>query len=251
MSKIIATMATYPGRSPLVEESVASMAGQVDTLNLVLNEYHSIPEWVSTYPSINAIIPEEDTKDTGKYLVPVAENDWLFTIDDDIAYPPDYVKISLDSFQRLGGSRMIAGYHGGTYRKPRYLPSHRRVRKLLGFDPNYIVTCKSMFYFSDGLDRHYVVDELGTGTTFSRGADVPPFSIVQTAQRFVDIRLAQWSHQTGRKMVCLSRPPQWLKPIRISDATSIFYSFTMKRPELVAREIETFAFQNKGAGLPL
>ena len=251
MSKIIATMATYPGRSDVVEQAAASMAGQVDTLNLVLNEYPSVPEWVGKYPSINAVIPEIDTKDTGKFLIPVVERDWLFTIDDDIAYPLDYVKKSLESFQTLGTSNVICGYHGTVYRRPRYLPSNRNIRKLLGVDPNYIVSSLSQFSLFEELGKNHNVDELGTGTTFSRGKDVPPFSIVQTAQRFIDVRVAKWAHQTGRKMICLSHLAQWLKPIGEPDASSIYHSFTVSRPEHVAREIESFAFRNKGAGHPI
>lgn len=251
MSKIIATMATFPGRSAIVEQAAATMADQVDTLNVVLNEYQSVPEWVGKYPSINAIIPESDTKDTGKYLVPVADRDWLFTIDDDIAYPPDYVQKSLESFQNLKATGVIAGYHGIVYQKPRYLPSNRFIRKLLGRNPNYIVTSARRLNFHVELAQNLLVDELGTGTSFSRGEDVPPFSMVQTAQRFIDVRLARWSHQTGRKMVCLSRPGQWMKAIYDSDAeSSIFVSFTINTPEHVAREIEAFAFRNKGAGRP-
>jgi di/tripeptidase len=41
MTKIVATMATYPGRSEFVGQAVASLADQVDTLNLVLNEYRA------------------------------------------------------------------------------------------------------------------------------------------------------------------------------------------------------------------
>jgi hypothetical protein len=252
MTKIIATMATYPGRGDFVEQAAASMADQVDTLNLVLNEHRTVPEWVKKYPSINAIVPEIDTKDTGKYLVPVAERDWLFTIDDDITYPPDYVQKSLASFKAIGESRVIAGYHGIVYRKPRYMITNRYIRMLLGRDPNYIVTNFNPILFENGLDQNHLVDELGTGTTLCRGEDVPPFSFMQSAQRFVDVRLARWSHQTGKKMVCLSRAAQWLKPIRDENINaSIWVSFTQSRPRHVAQEIETYAFRNKGTGRPL
>lgn len=251
MSKIIATMATYPGRGDVVEQAAASVADQVDTLNLVLNEYASVPEWIGKYPSINAIIPEVDTKDTGKFLVPVAARDWLFTVDDDIAYPPDYVKKSLESYQKFGTPGVIAGYHGTVYRKPRYLPSSRKIRKLLGLDPNYMAGCVKILHYYEKLDQNFLVDDLGTGTTFFHGEDVPPFSLMRTAQRFTDVRLAKWSHQTGRKLVCLSRPSQWLKPIGEADATSIYLAFTITRQEHVALEIETFAFRNKGAGHPI
>lgn len=250
MTAIFATMATFPGRADVVELAVASMADQVDRLNLVLNEHTEIPDWTRKYPSLTPIIPEVDTKDTGKYLVPVADQDWLFTIDDDIAYPADYVQKSLDAAQRLQPSGVIAGYHGTVYRKPRFMPTNRQARKLLGLDSNYIVTCVNRFYFYDQLDRDHLVDELGSGTTFSRGHDVPAFSQVQTAQRFIDVRLARWAHTTRRKMVCLAHPPHWMKSIGVAGETSIFSSFTATRPELVALEIEAFAFRTKGAGRP-
>ncbi len=251
MTKIIATMATYPGRSEVVEQAAASMAGQVDTLNLVLNEYLSVPDWVSRYTSINPIIPETDTKDTGKYLVPIAAKDWLFTIDDDIIYPSEYVKKSLNDAQAINISGIIAGYHGVTYKKPRFMPTNRYLRMLLGRDQNYLGTCFNAFRFHTQLDKHYFVDELGTGTTFSRGEDVPAFSFVQSAQKFIDVRVARWCHQTKRPMVCLARADQWLKQMDVAVETSIYTSFTLTRPGHVAREIEAYAFRNRGAGHPM
>jgi hypothetical protein len=251
MTLIVATMATFPGRAGVVEQAVASMADQVDRLNLVLNEYRDIPEWTRNYPSLHPIIPEVDTKDTGKYLVPVAAEDLLFTLDDDILYPPDYVRTSMDSLQSRGHPGLIGGYHGSVYKRPRFLPSKRWARKLIGVDPNYIVSSRTTFPFHDSLDRDVVVDQLGTGTTFSRGADVPPFSAVQSAQRFIDVRLAHWAHRTGRKMVCMARPAQWMQSVELLEAPSIFRSFTVSRPEHVALEIEDFAFRNREAGHPL
>jgi hypothetical protein len=244
-------MATFPGRAGVVEQAVASMADQVDRMNLVLNEYSEIPEWTRKYASLNPIIPEVDTKDTGKYLVPVADSDWLFTVDDDILYPPDYVQKSMESAQRLKPPGVIAGYHGTVYRKPRYLPSNRQIRKLLGLDPNYIVTRVNRFFFFNRLDRDHLVDELGSGTSFSLGQDVPPFSEVKTAQRFIDVRFARWAHQTGRKMVCLAHPEHWMQSISVPEETSIYSSFTAGRPENVALEIEAFAFRIRGAGRPI
>jgi hypothetical protein len=251
MTKIIATMATFPGRSAVVEQAVASMVDQVDRLNLVLNEYREIPAWTRSYPSLNAIIPEFDTKDTGKFLVPVADRDWLFTLDDDILYPSDYVDKSLDSFKMIKEPNVIAGYHGAVYRKPRFMPSNRQIRQLLRLDPNYIVTCVNRYNFFEKLEHAYIVEELGTGTTFARGQDIPPYSELQTAQRFVDVRLALWAHEGKRKLVCLPHPAGWMKLIGEPEITSISGSFTITRPERVAREIEKFAFRIKGAGRPI
>ncbi len=251
MSRIIGTMTTFPLRSDIVERAVSSMAGQVDELNVVFNEYQKFPDWTEKYPTINPILPEFDTKDTGKYLISVSAEDWLFTLDDDIIYPDNYVEFSISSLKKLGVERSVGGYHGSNYRKPRFLPSSRALRRLLGVNLNYIVNSRNDYLFEKGLTEAIMVEQLGTGTTFSLGSNVPTFDFVRDAQRFIDVRVARWCYENDRRMVCLGRPDNWLRQSIPQENTSIFQTFTLRAPAHVAVEIEQFAFRCEGTGRPL
>lgn len=242
---IVANMATYPPREASMLEAVRSVAAQVDVLNLVLNEYREVPAELGAFPNVNPIIPEQDTKDTGKYLPRVGAEDIVLTVDDDIEFPPDYVARTLERFEALGAGPVMAGYHGTLYRPARYLRSDF-LRRLIGYKPDYIVNSRHFIYFGHALRDATVVDELGTGVAVMRGRDMPPFDHVRDAQRFIDVRLALWCHGKEITRVCLPREAGWLRPVRHPEG--IWQDFTLANPPHVAREIRQYAFKAPGHG---
>lgn len=242
---IVASMATYPPRRASMLETVRSLAVQVDVLNLVLNEYRETPAELLAFPNVNPMIPEHDTKDTGKYLPLVGADDIVFTVDDDIEFPPDYVERTLERFGGLGTAPLMAGYHGTLYRPARYLRSVF-LRRLVGYKPDYIVNSRRFLGFMGALPEATVVDELGTGVAVMRGRDMPPFDYVRDAQRFIDARVALWCHRKGIARVCLPREAGWLRPVRHPE--SIWQDFTLANPPHVAREIRQYAFKAPGRG---
>lgn len=242
---IVGTMTTFPARAGTVPAAVASIAPQLDRLNLVLNEHAEVPGWAQEVPNLVPVLPEQDTKDTGKFLVPAEAKDWLFTLDDDIVYPPDYVARTLEMVEALGPSRFMVGYHGAIYRKPRYI-RWDFLRRLLGRDLNYVVNSRDIFNLGEALDRAMVVDELGTGVALMRGADVPPFAQVRDAQRFIDARVARWCHEQGIARVCLPRTAGWLVHLDLEE--SIFIDYTLNKPPEVAAEIRAYAFRDRAVG---
>jgi len=246
---IIGAMATYPARADTLRAAVASIAPQLDRLHLVLNQYEAVPYWVPEHANVLPVIPEADSKDTGKYLVGLPpEARWLFTLDDDILYPPDYVARSLGGMARLGAGRYMGGYLGWTYRRARFLGS-RWLRRLIGYNPDYIANSADAVDFRDGLERAFVAEGLGTGVSVMRAEDVPPFARVSDAQRFIDVRLASWCFDQGIVQVCLPRPAGWLRDAHTgSQAESIFNDFTLRPPRSVADEIWRIAFRNPRRG---
>ena len=248
---IVGNMATYPARASVLQASVLSIIDQVDVLNVILNEYTTEPGWLRDYPRASAIIPSADTKDTGKFWCAApSPNDWLFTLDDDIIYPPDYVTRTLDQMVSLDLGDFVGGYHGSIYRRPRLLPSNPRLRRLLLADPNYIVSARDDYCYWEAHERATIVEQIGTGTSVMRARHAPPYSAVGTAQRFIDVRFARWCHQQGVSIVCLARPAGWLREAGPMTGDSIFRSFTLERPAHVADEIRRFAHRVPNAGQP-
>lgn len=240
---IVATLATYPPRENYLTDVVHSIAPQVDRFNIVLNEFDHVPDACALATNINVIRPEQDTKDTGKFLPGVEPDDWLFTVDDDLFYPPDYVKESIRKLEAAGGPGLIGGYHGSIYKRHPYLRS-RFMRRLLGRNPNYIVGSRDIYGFSREVRNAFYVDQLGTGVALMRGCDAPPFEAVAHGQKYIDVAAARYWYENGKSLVCLPRKEDWITE-RGYNEESIIASFTSHTPKHVADEIYAFAFKNK------
>jgi hypothetical protein len=243
---IVANLATYPPRLEQLKVVVPIIAPQVDRLNIVLNQYDTVPSELAQYGNVFASIPADDCKDTGKFLPDVHDAEFVFLIDDDIVYPPDYVSASIRHFEAITLPRCIGGYHGTTYRSP-------RLRQLLR-SPGTLFTYKQRaadfrrgFSLFDGLESPTVVDQIGTGTTILRGKDMPPFDFFRGSQKFVDVRLARWCFEQRIFPVCLPRSKNWIKGLPIEE--SIFQSFTITNPPHVNDEILTFAYKTRYSGM--
>lgn len=246
---IHATLATYPPRLANLKDVVTAISPQVDRLTIVLNEFSALPDMSGWGDNVDAIIPERDTKDTGKFLVRVADDDWLFTIDDDIFYPSDYVATSIALLERCQVENAIGGYHASIYRKHKYLNS-RFLRRLLGRNPNFIVGSRKIFGFSFENKQAFFTDQLGTGVTFMKGRDAPPFDQVSHGQRYVDIAAAAWWQNNSRKRICLPRRERWIVE-RDPISETIIQSFTSKSPSHVADEVYRFAFKSPDIEAPI
>lgn len=106
--KIAANIATRPGRELPLKRCIESLHGQVDEIRIYFNDFEPY-EWLSEYPKVRA------TK--GKDLGAAAKfanwnpkvREYYFTCDDDLIYPPNYVKRTIDGVKKYGG---IITYHG-------------------------------------------------------------------------------------------------------------------------------------------
>ncbi len=245
---IVANLATYPPRSHHLPGVIDSIAPQVDRLNIVLNEYESVPSYLSEYDNVHVILPDHDTKDTGKFYPDVSDAEYVFLIDDDIAYPADYVSRTLARVRTLGHDSILGGYHCSIYERPPLRLNKRDIKSVIRFhvSPAHIARFRRFLHF--GLDIHEAVfvDQIGTGAAVMRGADMPSYEYMRSSQKFVDVRLARWCFERGIKRICLPQETKWLQFEEVDD--SIYHSFTRKHHRHVADEIHTFAFKDPEVG---
>ena len=148
---VTASMASFPARRAMLEQTVASILPQVDFLNVYLNGYDDTPGFLRN-PKIQVIHSREygDLRDNGKFFfldsVPCG---YHFTIDDDIVYPHDYVQkmvLKIEQYNRRGDCRM-----------PRRSLRHS-VRRVHEGPRGFSLS-------SAGLPSDRLVNLLGTGTT--------------------------------------------------------------------------------------
>ena len=226
---IRAHLATFPARIGILFETLDSIHAQVDQVFVVFNEYAALPPQLERYDNIKAIIPDRDLKDTGKFFFPVDNDDIVFTIDDDIIYPPDYVTTTLAQAKKLDFDTTIVGYqaHKWVYRKQlsrlgwRNFMFHKRVKK----------PCHA--------------DILGTGTACMLGKNMPPFADFSGSAGFVDIRFGNMQKDAGRGMCALPRDDGYLRgnlPDHLFGSSLLHMVGKTGRPDLVE---ETYTLISK------
>lgn len=247
---LIANLATYPPRLDALLETSRVISQQVDTLNVILNEYTEVPKALASMPNVNPIIPPHDTKDTGKFFPEISKDDTVVLVDDDLDYPIDYVQQSLDNMAKIPHASFVAGYHGTVYKKPGFSFGPRSFKRWLLFRGNNI-KFKETEKFYEALSKPRIVGQLGTGTVFLRGIDQPPFEYMANSSKYVDIRFAKWCFDKQLPMVCLPRDDGWIKEIHFDE--TIYETFTLKAPKAVTQELQTFALNvpNQGTYLDI
>lgn len=148
--KRIGTMASYPARRHSLPVALQSILPQIDHLILYLNNYEDVPEGAE-HEKIEIIRSQDavgDLRDNGKfYSIPNDVNAYVFTLDDDLVYPKDYVARMVHYIEALGRSSVV-GVHGVVFPEQEFNDLKQR----------------TVFDFRYKASGHFV-DLLGTGTT--------------------------------------------------------------------------------------
>lgn len=229
MTRTIANMATYPGRAiASVISTIESLVDQVDEINLCLNSYESVPAELLSDSRVKPFIPQSDYKDVGKFCGEFLDTDDIFLVDDDIIYPPDYVDTHKHYRSKFGEMDLVFGVHGVIYSDL--------------FDGS--VESRKVFSFPLGLDAPRVVNQLGTGTVYLKGYQMPSLEFMEGSQKYVDVRFARWQSERGRSLVCIPRSKGWLSEVAM-ESSSIFADFTTRWPIAVTIEAQGIAGYSK------
>ncbi|WP_396621505.1 glycosyltransferase family A protein [Marinobacter sp. W-8] len=224
---IIANMATFPARSEVLPDSLARILPQVDKINLCLNSYEKIPEYLCQ-PKINAFIPDQDYRDVGKFVVnDFSDDDYILYMDDDLVYPEDYVSVLINEHEKYQGFSPIIGVHGIIYPDV--------------YDGQ--VGCRVVFSFRQALKCSRVVNQLGTGTILCKGYQAAKLNYMLGSERFVDVRYSRYAYENGWPLICISRSFSWLDEVKYDE--TIFSTFTSKWPLEVIKECQYFSGYGK------
>lgn len=242
---VVANMATYPPRREGAIRAVRQIAPQVDRLNVVLNEYDAPMAELSNLRNVEQILPDFDTKDTGKFYPDVSGADYVLLVDDDIDYPADFTRRTLELFAPFGGGHM-GGYHGSLYLGRWDYVRQRKFRRALTYDRRRIAEHRRVYRFFSELDRALVVDQIASNVAIMHAGDLPPFEVMRDSQKFVDVRLACWCFERSIVPIALPKPTNWLGKIAYEE--TIYRGFTQRNPPQVTEEILSFAFKVPGRG---
>jgi hypothetical protein len=223
MMKRVGHITTYPGRREYLPVMLESVVSQLDDICVVLNQFNERQKRkLPRFPNVRYVIPEHDLKDTGKFYETRSASEYVFTLDDDLEFPSDYVATLIDCYESLPTERAVVGLHGVVYSD--LFEGAAGSRFVAKFDRR--------------LARTVLVNQLGTGCAMTRGDLLPPMDYMATSQRFVDVRFARYCHENGIGMVCMARPDQWIRDLQPEE--SIFESYTRIHHGEQLGEILTF-----------
>lgn len=91
VSKISAFTASMPQRAAILKKAIASILPQVDTMQVVLNNFPDTPDWLRD-PKITVIHSDNRLEDGSRFIgIEGAPPGYTLVFDDDIIYPPDYL----------------------------------------------------------------------------------------------------------------------------------------------------------------
>lgn len=105
---IYANIASIPERKEFLIKTVKSIYNQVDVINLYLNNYKENP--FINDPKINVVFGDNSTGDAGKFFFIDKCDGYYFTMDDDLIYPENYVKDTIENY-----NDGVVTYHGRSF----------------------------------------------------------------------------------------------------------------------------------------
>ena len=201
--RVVACLASYPGRIKESEVAINSLINQVDHIYIYLNLYDEIPNFLNK-PNITCKLgqfaPEGDLRDLGKFhFLDIFESEIVLLVDDDIQYPTNYASTMVDRLDKYDG-QVVMGVHGRTL-KPNF--------------KNYFID-SHVFHFRRSLKSDLIVDVLGTGTVAFDAEKIKFQSDSFTRSGKADIDFAIAARNGNHPLIAVSRNKSWL-----TDATSL------------------------------
>jgi hypothetical protein len=203
--KIIVGMATFGGREEVREKAIESLNGQGAEIRVYDNSKKKV-----------------NLTDNGKFffLKDYSEPIIYLSCDDDILYPPTYVK---DMVQAIKEHKTIVTHHG---------------RILLGLDRNYYLGHLGFRCFGD-VECDKLIHVAGTGVTGFDTSYFNPIEIYKSPdKKMMDLVFSLEAMKQQKKITILAHKRGYLKDLRATKSTSIYYTEqNNNRQQEIANEI--------------
>eukprot|EP01121_Diplochlamys_sp_Union-15-3_P008092 TRINITY_DN211_c0_g3_i2.p1 TRINITY_DN211_c0_g3~~TRINITY_DN211_c0_g3_i2.p1 ORF type:complete len:604 (-),score=27.12 TRINITY_DN211_c0_g3_i2:101-1882(-) len=196
---VMLSMAAIPRRESVLTAVVSSLLPQVDQLNIFLNGFDKVPDFLrNSKITVVRSQDEGDLSDNGKFFfLSRLKKGYYFTADDDIIYPPNYVQnliLKIEQYRRAA----IIGVHGSRW-------NHT------DFSTFYDTKKRIVLHFKYEVKQDTIVHLLGTGTVAFHTDTVKHlrFSLFKT-KSMADIWLAIYARKHYIPMISVTRERFWL-----------------------------------------
>jgi hypothetical protein len=217
---ITAQLATIPGRVYSMLKTVKSLHGQVHYINVQCNNYSehdinvieaSIKDWqyYQKYKPDGLAFYKADNLhgDAEKFNGVDKLEGYIFTCDDDLIYPPDYVETMIKKIEQYGRKAVIT-CHGRTF-PDRKITSYYR-DKLEGF------RCLG------DVQKDVQVHSGGTGVMAWHSDLWRPEMSWFMAPNMADVFIGREAKKRGIPIICIEHSEGWIKYIEQPEGSTIW-----------------------------
>ncbi len=205
----IATIATMASRTETFLKVLEAIRPQVEHVFVYLDGYQTPPPELSGLDRVSVRRAEQigDLHGASAFLClqELAQPCVVVVVDDDIAYPPDYVAYLAGVLDRVGGQAVV-GVHGRLF-----LPPHQSY-----------VRDSQMLHFAAALEQPRHVHVLGTGTCAFVSSQFAVDPRRWDRSDMNDLYVALEAQQRGLPRIAVSRPAGWLRPYAENQPDSLW-----------------------------
>lgn len=198
--KITANIATKKERFDSLLLTLESIKDQFDEIRIYLNDYDVVPVELQNY----SVFLGPDLTDNAKLIWSDNEDEYYFTIDDDVIYPPDYVKNTLP----LIGDRIVcySGRRINTSNLNEYFSNHRKYEVFEKLDSEVEVDIVDTTYMA--FNTKYFFSNLWRSPVSSK----------------IDLLLSLEACLHNVPIVCLPHDSNWIRSIHRDGITKEFFN---------------------------
>lgn len=242
--KVTASLANIPAREDMLRQVVASLLPQVDRLNVYLNGWDRVPEFLNDPKIVVARSQDHgDRGDAGKFFWADDIQGYHYTCDDDLLYPPAYVAVLKAAIERTLRKAAV-GFLGMRVRQP--FVSSRESLRFIPFDVRQ--TCDQYVHY------------LGTGVLAYHTSTLRVSRDDFPLPNMADIWFGVLLQAQQVPALCPSRPAKWIVPLPSTGDTIWGHSQqgtpghpmnTTAQAEQVLRSRAWATHQLPGSGVPV
>lgn len=256
--KVTALMATMPGREEACADAVESLRANPEIDQIRIWHNHADPKsmvkppcaWVTAGEMTDYTVAHDkkgcpvvlvcygkDLTDWGKLSEIIRPREgFILTCDDDLIYPPDYARETLEELQAFPGE--VVGHHGVILTQPKTMQTYCRGGR-------------RVYHCLRDVPRTYRVHILGTGVAAFRAEMLTPQHYTTKFHlsdeypkkgRMADVWFAMWCNQNGIARRVLPHREGWIKHSTKVDLGKTIYSETVNtaHDRYIASEIRAF-----------
>lgn len=188
-------IASIPDREKLLQKTIASLIDQVDQVNIMLNNYLYTPNFCY-HAKIKVYHLDNSKGDAAKFYGLKNISGYIFTCDDDLLYPKDYVKTMIFKLEEWK-NEVILTNHGR-------IMNEKPVR-------NSYTDRKQAFHCLKDVFSEVILHIGGTGVmAWHSEAFFPDIDAIDQ-KNMGDIWVAKFAHEQGVKIVLNSHIEGWIQ----------------------------------------
>lgn len=215
---VIFNVCSIPQRVDAFKKTINSVIDQCDQINVYLDGYLDVPEFLSKHSNKINIYRSQDIhgiRDGGKFiylekLMTSREKAYYFTIDDDIIYPVDYSNTLIKYIDKYD-KKCVFGLHG----------------ILLKDNPvGYFSDKRVVYNFTKFLESLKTVNIIGTGTMAFHSEVFENFSLAEFENPgMTDIYFGRLCKNRNIPMLVIPREDDWLIDMNPSPDQTLYHEF--------------------------